>query len=226
MVEDQIQVAYSTLNKQLKADLKGTEYQERMLQNYVALLAPIKLLWNHFTFPFTYNEIYNHFKEAIIDSSDLIVESEGLAEFWRTMEYLVDRKPYPLVVSGTHFILDKPLSITLLARKGEKGTIWQNNDRKELLFLRLNAVHQLYHKEVSTREGTEVISEPTLKNYFKSKKYYIGSVKSHRFDDIVTSAYVFDYSMMHEGGLLNISRTPKDQIKTRETEPAEDDLPF
>jgi hypothetical protein len=70
----------------------------------------------------------------------------------------------------------------------------------------LNAVHQLYHKEVSTREGVDVIGENTLKNYFKSKKYFIGSVKSMRFEDTSTSAYVFDYDMMINGGVLNLTR--------------------
>jgi hypothetical protein len=86
LVETSIHTTYAAINKKMKADLRNNEYQERMLQNYVALLTPLKLLWNHFSFPFTYDEIYTQFKEAIIDSSDMIVESEGLAEFWRTID--------------------------------------------------------------------------------------------------------------------------------------------
>lgn len=225
MVEENIHTTYAAINKQMKADLKNNEYQERMLQNYVAMLTPMKLLWDQFTFPFTYEQMYKQFKEAIIDSSDLIIESEGLAEFWRTLEYLLDRKPFSLLVRDTHFIIDTPAKLSFQSRKGEKDTEWHNPDRKNVLLLRLNAVHQLYHKEVSTREGTEVIGENTLRNYFKSKKYFLGSVKSYRFDDTSTSAYVFDYSMMHEGGVLNLTRSVEKQGLFEEKKP-EDDLPY
>ena len=229
LVEEKIHTVYAEINKQLKRELKNNEYQERMLQNYVALLTPLKILWNEFKFPFTYEDVYHQFKNAILDSSDLIIESEGLAEFWRTLEYLLDRKPYPLLVDGIHFKIDIPQTLLLQSRKGEKDHVWNNSDREQILMLRLNAVHQLYHKEVSTREGAELIGENTLRNYFKSKKYFIGAVKSHRFDDTSTSAYVFHYTMMHEGGVLNLLRNQKEHFMPAEaatTDKPNDDLPF
>lgn len=229
LVEEKIHTVYAEINKQLKRELKNNEYQERMLQNYVALLTPLKILWNEFKFPFTYEDVYHQFKNAILDSSDLIIESEGLAEFWRTLEYLLDRKPYPLLVDGIHFKIDTPQTLLLQSRKGEKDHVWNNSDREQILMLRLNAVHQLYHKEVSTREGAELIGENTLRNYFKSKKYFIGAVKSHRFDDTSTSAYVFHYTMMHEGGVLNLLRNQKEHFMPAEaatTDKPKDDLPF
>lgn len=206
-VEESYRRVYGEIIKDLKKQLKDTDYQERMLQNYTVLLTPMKILFDKFQFPFTYLEMQNQFKEAIIDSSDLIVESEGLAEFWRTMEYLRDRSPFPLIKEKTHFIIDTPTTLKLQTKKGEPDHEWKNEKRTQVLMLRLNAIHQLYHKEVSTREGADVIGENTLRNYFKSKKYFIGSVKSIHFDDTSTSAYVFDYSMMHEGGILNLLRT-------------------
>jgi DNA primase catalytic core len=198
---------YADIINKFKKDLKAHDYQERMLQNYVVIMTPITILWKHFTFPFSYEELYQLCKNAIIDSSDLIIESEGLSEFWKTLEYLLDRQPYPLLVTGTHFIIDKPAGLKLQGRKGEKEIEWLNEKRKRVLFLRLNAVHQLYHKEVSTREGVDVIGENTLRNYFKSKKYFVGSVRSHRFTDTATSAYIFDYDMMEHNGILNLIRT-------------------
>ena len=59
---------------------------------------------------------------------------------------------------------------------------------------------------------------------FKSKKYFLGAVKSHQFDDTKTSAYAFDYSMMYEGGVLNFTRNKETQ-SLHEKEPA-DDLPY
>jgi DNA primase len=208
-IEESYHRVYAEITKDLKKQLKNTDYQERMLQNYVVLLTPMKILFKKFDFPFTYQEMQDQFKEAIIDSSDLIVESEGLAEFWRTLEYLRDRSPFALLKENTHFIIDTPYTLNLQAKKGESDKEWKNTDRCQVLILRLNAVHQLYHKEVSTREGVDVIGENTLRNYFKSKKYFLGAVKSHRFDDTSTSAYIFNYTMMHDGGILNLIRTQK-----------------
>jgi DNA primase len=213
-VEENYRRVYGEIIKDLKKQLKDTEYQERMLQNYTVLLTPIKILIDKFQFPFTYKEMQDQFKEAIIDSSDLIVESEGLAEFWRTMEYLRDRSPFPLIKERMHFIIDTPLTLKLQTKKGEPDKEWKNEKRTQVLLLRLNAVHQLYHKEVSTREGADVIGENTLRNYFKSKKYFLGSVGRYHFDDTSTSAYVFDYTMMHEGGILNLLRTAPKKTDT------------
>lgn len=225
-IEENYRKVYGEIIKGLKKELKDTDYQERMLQNYTVLLTPIKILEDKFQFPFTYQEIHDQFKEAIIDSSDLIVESEGLAEFWRTLEYLRDRSPFPLVKEGTHFIIDTPLTLKLATKKGEPDREWKNEKRNQVLMLRLNAIHQLYHKEVSTREGVDVIGENTLRNYFKSKKYFIGAVARHHFDDTATSAYVFDYTMMHEGGILNLLRNKpvKDEAVTTEVK-NDDSLP-
>ena len=224
-VETQYIKMYADLINKLKKDLKGHDYQERMLQNYVVMLTPISILWEHFNFPFEYEEMYQLAKNAVIDSSDLIIESEGLAEFWKTLEYLLDRQPYPLLVKDTHFIIDKPASLKLQGRKGEKEIEWTNDSRKRVLYLRLNAVHQLYHKEVSTREGVDVIGENTLRNYFKSKKYFIGAVRSHRFNDTATSAYIFDYDMMEHAGVLNLIREKVDAFNPTPEE-KQDDLPY
>ncbi|EJG02262.1 DNA primase [Flavobacterium sp. F52] len=210
LVEENYRQVYSDIIKQLKKELRGVDYQERMLQNYTVILTPIKILFDKFKFPFTYQEMHDQFKENIIETSDLIVESEGLAEFWKTLEYLRDRKPFALLIENIHFMIDTPISLKLQGRKDQSSEEWPNKDRSQVLYLRLNAVHQLYHKEVSTREGVDVIHENTLRNYFKSKKYFIGAVKSVHFDDTSTSAYVFNYSMMHENGILNLLRnSPK-----------------
>ena len=224
-IEEQIHIKYAELSKKMKKQLEGKEYQERMLQNYLCLLVPVMILKPHFHFPFTEEEIWNQFKESILDSSDLIIESEGLAEFWRTLEFLLDQHR---IKNEKEFKIEKPLMVMLQGRKGEAPTEWQNRNNISVMYLRLNAVHQLYHKEVSTREGVEVISEPTLKNYFRSKKYFIGSVKSHRFDDTSTSAYLFDYSMMYEMGILNLTRSADASQSSGlfEKDEEQDDLPY
>jgi hypothetical protein len=68
----------------------------------------------------------------------------------------------------------------------------------------------------------DVIGENTLRNYFKSKKYFIGAVRSHRFNDTATSAYIFDYDMMEHAGVLNLIREKNIDIDEEQKK----DLPF
>lgn len=203
LIEEKTQETYAAISKKMKAELKGKEYQERMMENYVAMLVPITILKNLLRFPFEEKEVWDQFKQAIVDSSDLIIESEGLSEFWHTLEFLLDTKR---ITKGHQFEIEMPLMVKLQTRKGEADVEVRLDGKKRVLFLRLNAVHQLYHKEVSTRDSVEVIGENTLKNYFRSKKYFIGSVKSKRFEDTSTSAYLFDYDMMHDSNILNLIR--------------------
>jgi DNA primase catalytic core len=203
LIEEKTQETYAAISKKMKAELKGKDYQERMMENYIAMLVPITILKNLLRFPFDEKEVWDQFKEAIIASSDLIIESEGLAEFWHTLEFLLDTKR---IIKGHQFEIEMPLMVKLQTRKGEADLEVKLNGQKRVLYLRLNAVHQLYHKEVSTRDSVEVIGENTLKNYFRSKKYFIGSVKSKRFEDTSTSAYLFDYDMMHDSNILNLIR--------------------
>lgn len=219
LVEENIHTVYAALSKKMKADLQGKEYQERMLQNYLSLLVPVTILRPHFDFPFTELEVWDQFKEAILDSSDLIIESEGLSEFWRILEFLLDTGR---IKENYQFEIEIPNLIKFQTRKGEPDLNWINTAGEKILFLRLNAVHQLYHKEVSTREGVDVISENTFKNYIKSKKYFLGAVKSRRFQDTATSAYVLNYSMMEAQGILNLIRIKQDLFND-EPEP---DLPY
>ena len=86
-VEANFHKTFADTSRLLKKDLAQREYQERMLNNYNALLSIMKVLWDYFQFPFTYNELYEQFKDAIIDNSDLITESEGLAEFGECCQY-------------------------------------------------------------------------------------------------------------------------------------------
>lgn len=202
-VENKYFEVYEALNKKMIGELKGKDYEERIMQNFIAMLTPITLLKDFFRFPWEEKDIWKQFKEAIVDSSSLIVESEGLAEFWRTMEFLLDTMK---IFKDRQFAIEKPMEIKIQTRKGEADKVEKLGGKKNILFLRLNAVHQLYHKEVSVREGVEVINENTLKNYFRSKKYFIGTVKSRRFEDTSTSAYAFDYDMMHASGILNLMR--------------------
>jgi len=227
IVEKNLHPKYNEISRRMKKDLEGKPYEQRVLDTYITLLAPMEVLWDKFTFPFSKDDMWKLCREAITDSSDLIVESEGLSVFWNILMYLVNKEPYASLTDGKEFMVCKIKSLSLQTRKGEKDEVWVNDSTplKRVLLLRLNMVHQLYAKEALQRQA-DVITEATMKNYFRSKKYFLGSIKSIRFGGVSTSAYAFDYEMMEAQGILNLDRYKKDDATFEATTDDGPELPL
>jgi hypothetical protein len=62
----------------MKAALKEQEYQNRVFDNYCAI-GYCKMLQDKFNFPL--RMIFNITKEAIVENSETIADSDGLAAF-------------------------------------------------------------------------------------------------------------------------------------------------
>tara|TARA_R110000850_G_scaffold274786_2_gene412772 strand:- start:2913 stop:6146 length:3234 start_codon:yes stop_codon:yes gene_type:complete len=209
IMEANFHKTFADLSVKLKNDLKNMDYEERMLGNYNALLSVIKVLLPYFEFPFTWEELYKQFKEAIIDTSDLITESEGLAEFWRVLPKLAKEGR---IRDGHEFEITADTTVTVSPKRGVKQ-VFENTTHHKILYLRLPMVHQEYHNEVSRRDGSEVIGENTMRNYFKSKRYFIGPVSNRRFKHAMSSCYAFDYTMLNEQGILTLEQLPdRDEV--------------
>lgn len=219
LFEQNFHEQFAINGRKFKKDLANYEYQERMLQNYNAIYTPVAILYSCFDFPFKLENFYKQCFHGIIDNSDLIIESEGIAEFWRVLEHLFKKG---IIKEGRDFVVDKPAAVVINPKKGATHN-YKNNDRNRLLFLRLNSAHQEYHIEVSKRDGVDVIGESTIRNYFKSKKYFIAPKKAHRFKDSSSSCYLFNYDMMRNQGILNFDKeiqteNPEDKSEVKENE--------
>lgn len=193
---------YAETGKEMKAALKEQEYQNRVFDNYIVLLVTVKMLQDKFNFPFTYDQYFQLTKEAIVENSETIADSDGLAAFWRIVEYLADPAQHS-IKQGSDFLIERASTFEYIPKKGEKA-IFTNKDRDKIIFINFSKVHQDYHKEVSKRQGEEVIGATTIRNYLKSKKYFIGLFGSKRMGDKCPSGYAFNYSMMQRLGILNL----------------------
>ncbi|WP_026755064.1 DNA primase [Sediminibacter sp. Hel_I_10] len=205
-IEKELTLTINELNKDLIKRFEKDEYMERMLENFTVIMAPVKILWKKFAFPFTWNEFYTHCVDAIQESSDMISETEGTAKFWQTLSYLVDRR---IIKEGYDFKIEKKLSFKIYEGKKEGVAQYRevtNSAMEDILFIRLGKVHQDYMEAVSKRKGEEPIGESTLKGYFKSKPYFYGSVKAEQFKNGSTSAYVFNYTQMANLNVVNLER--------------------
>lgn len=210
-VQSEIVKAYSETLKELKESLKDNEnIQNRIFENYLSLLVIVKLLQEKLNFPFTYKEYFDLTKQAIIDNSDTISDSDGLAAFWRVVEYLSTPGAQKSIKEGDDYQILRDPIVNYVPKKGEKA-VFKNENKDKILYLNFSKVHQDYHKEVTKRQGEEVIHETVIRNYLKSKKYFIGLFASRRMGDRTPSGYAFNYSMMERLGIVNLFDSSEDQ---------------
>jgi DNA primase len=193
---------YAEVQKELKTALKDQEYQNRVFDDYLILVVVAKMFQDKFNFPFHYKDFLQLTKDAIIDNSETIADSDGLSAFWRIVEYL-SHPNQRSIKQGEDYVIARDSSFEYVPKKGEKAT-WTNQNGDQVLYLYFSKVHQDYHKEVSKRQGEEVINANTIRNYLKSKKYFLGLFASKRMGDKCPSGYAFNYTMMQRLGILNL----------------------
>lgn len=226
--EKQLNVVSNTTTRELKEILKDKDYQDRVLQGITKLLVTYKILADKIKMPFTEEDFTAICVKTIIENSEQISDSNGVSEFWKTLEWLYE---HGRLKEGLQFQISADKDVKILKDKDEE--IYANKAGEELLYLRLNSVHQDYVKEASTRDGVDVINETTLRNYFKNRTYYIGKINQKKFMGKNTSCYVFNYTQMKNATIINLDRqvqeqfpssTPQAPIKKEGAD--DDDLPF
>jgi hypothetical protein len=209
---------YSETSKELKAALKDQEYQNRVFDNYLQLLVTVKMLKDKFNFPFTYENYLKLTTDSIVENSETIADSDGLAAFWRIVEYLASTPtgqhggtPVTVVRNGEDYDIERAGSFKYSPKKNEVET-FNNKDNDQILFINFSKVWQDYQKEVTKRQGEELIGMTTIRNYLKSKKYYIGPYKTRRIGSKATSGYAFNYSIMKRLGIVDFGEDDDKQI--------------
>ena len=227
--EKRLPLVHSETERNLKELLKTEQYQERIFGNVSMLFTTYAILKDKIKFPFKEADLLKLCKELIINNSEQIADSNGLTEFWSIITFLFETKR---IKDHQDFRIDKEISFKIIGEKRSES-LYENQDRKQILYLRLKSVYQFYNKEASTREGVDVIGQTTIRHYFKSRPYFIGLIKGKRFGTAGTqSCYAFDYSMMAEKGLVTLEEDTSLFKKAEDTaseKPANselDDLPF
>lgn len=206
--------AYKECIVELKNGLKGTDYQNRIFENYLVLLSTVKVLESRITLPFTYQEFFELTKDCIIENSDTISDSDGLANFWRIVYSLNE---HGKICENSLYSISRDATVEITVKK--QKTVWKNTNKDQILYLRFKDVHHLYHKEVSTMKDEEVIKQTTILNYLKSKKYFLGPVQSKRVDpNVSTSCYAFNYSEMLRLNIVSLRCDNDSQLEIEELE--------
>lgn len=192
--------------KKLKESIKedGGDFKERIVTNYSILLTCIYIFSQKINLPFTYEYFFNFCKKEVVRLSTLINESNALASFWKTVEFLLDQNE---IFDGWDFkIVPGEMSVTV--RKDKEDVVKHFETPTKLLYIRFTNIHKMYERLCRMNSGTNGINESTLHLYLSQEKGFVGNTKSVRFTDprtkksMTTSAYVFNYDELG----LNIER--------------------
>lgn len=196
---------YNEIHKEISSDIKsaGKTYKNRILESYTVLVASVKLAAETFKLPFTYNEFKTYAVERIIEFSGLINESNALAEFWKVVEYMVNRGE---LQENWHYRIIGANEITLSDKENRKVQK-QFDEPKKLLLIRLSDVFREYARTVKQTTAGKSLNEQTLKTYLYQQNYYIGNNPSQQFKvfdklsgnmkKMTTSSIVLDYELMN-----------------------------
>jgi hypothetical protein len=212
----------------------GKSYNERVLRNYAALVTLYEFFnESALTLPWKSAAYRQWAVEEVLMMSAMISTNDVLTDWWTTVETLFGEG---LLREGEHYnIKDK----RLLRMTGEDGDYDHDlGDTKEVLYLRLKNVQQLYAR-FKRSMGSSCIDLTSLTSYLKNRGYYLGYINSEHFvktrstqdghlehTSIKTSAHIFDFEALG----ITLSRS-----KSLEAGPVsvplvvdgkEDDLPF
>ena len=221
--EKRLPLVHAETERDLKLLLKGEQYQERIFGNVSMLLTTYSILKDKIDFPFTEKDVVTLCVNLIVDNSEQIADSNGLTEFWSIITFLFETG---YIKEGQDFVIDRSITVSCVGEK-RKPFSYENQERKQILYLRLKSVYQFYNKEVTKREGVDVIGQTTIRYYFKSRPYFIGLVKGKRFGKSGSqSCYAFDYSMMVEKGLVTLEEDLTLDAEKKMRNDENDKLPF
>lgn len=202
---------FSGLRKKLTEELveTGKQVKTRILSNYCVPLTCVKILSDKLSLPFTYNEFYEYVKQQLIEVNQLISESNAINDFWKTVEFLLDRG---IIEDGSDFKIEVKNDLKVIVDRDTRRTI-DFNEPKKLLYLRLSNVHKLYSETQRKQTGKNALNEQTLIMYLREQKYYLGvspgtNFRSKEGKITSTSSFVFDYDK------LNIALERFDSDKT------------
>jgi len=222
VVENKYKETISELFAMFKQDLKGETYDGRILQNFILMLTPFKIIENKINLPFTFPDIYELSKEMILSQTDQINSSDSLANYWKTIEYLYAQN---MIAMNIDFKIESVNHLKIRDKK--KDVILNFPQSKKCLFLRFTKVQPLYAEAHRKQHGINGVSESSIKVYMGAHKAFLGNCPATGFDNTKTSAYVFDYDMLPvelEGFAKQKVKKVKDDAKVDREE--DDDKPF
>ncbi len=222
LIESRYSDAYAKEFKKLTESFRadGLKVKTRIQNNFCTMLTMRVILQGHINFPFTYEEFFLQMKTDIVKLSGQIAESDSLAAFWKTMEFLADQK---MIIDGYDFKIETKNEIPLIVPRSEREDgkdtkVHTFSEPKKLLYLRMNNIHPHYMNAIRQQTGKTGLNVETIVNFMKDLDGYLGMIKSTSFrnksESKISNAYILDYDSLN----LNLEKTDEPVGVERELE--------
>jgi hypothetical protein len=179
--------------------------EDRTLTNYVICLTVYSLIEEKKKndFPFTSAELELVMMKFMKEQMSHIKSANETNTFWDMVEYLLDAG---LIENEKDFMIREESTITVkVDRKREEKNLGQT---KNVLYLRFSKIIPLYKENFKRQNsGTATpMDKNSLKHYLQHSKEFLGACDNIKFDNSTTSAYAFDYDLLHMKGIVNLNR--------------------
>ena len=178
---------------------RNLAFDERVVRNYACILSIARIIIdkNIANLGFRFDRIFEQALSAIADQTAQITNSEAVSTFWVIVQYMFESTPQS-IQEGIDFKIQTFVKSMKVKNKREQFEVVDfSSSPKKLIFFRFTKIHPLYleaHRKQYGRNGVDLVS---MLHYIKHHKAYIGYLDSTRFDNTVTSAFVFDYQKLN-----------------------------
>lgn len=170
----------TTLSDWRKAYPVNANFNQRIMQNWCHLYTAINLIDQKMKLDANMAAFKQYCFDKAAHWCNFIRSTDTLSEFWNTVAFLVDQG---LVKYGWDYVIKEETSLTV--RKGTETEVRELMAPTKVMYMRMNNVHKLYESAFRSRTGNQGMTMDSLMHYSGSRNYYLGAVKSHRFERIV-----------------------------------------
>ena len=190
--------------------------ETRILKSLTVLKLCYQIIGEKINLPLSNSDLEMKAFTKALEMQEHLHSTDGLSEFWKVIEYLLDRNEIEL---GWELKIEAKISVSI--RKKIDGNVVDEPRKFEtetkLIYLRLAPLVQAYNLHMSRMgKSKEVLSESTLEAYMSSQPYWIGLCPGTTFKSQVhnstknTSCKVLRYD------LIGINLESSDYTEERE----------
>ena len=159
----------------------NVQLNQRILQNFAHLCTCYNLINQFIKMPQDAEDFTAYCYSRAVYWSSFIRSSDTLSEFWRTLEYLAGKG---FAKDGWDYVVEEVMNVAISKNRNEDYR--QNFEQPtRVLFIRLNNIHKEFETAFRQRTGKQAMSIENLLHYFSSRRYYLGAVRSRRFQRFV-----------------------------------------
>ena len=182
--EQGFQHAYYDVTDKLSHQFADT-VEGRILGNWAIILAAYKTLENYLNLPFNYPTVYKECCALMEVQNQYCRENNEIAKFWKTVSLLVNKG---ILWEDCDFHIRYVDRITLKV-DSKTNTTRTLDCVKPVLIIR-NSIFDEY-KDYCVSHNESFLSTPSLKQYLKASKDYIGTKAKEAFTQMIKGEPVY-----------------------------------